>query len=118
MGLPAPSDDIAVLTQAAMVVLRSVFSPGYRYVKSGVMLMDLRNKGVQQGDLFGASAVAYDDRREALLSTLDHVNGRWGRGTIGIGSAGLQEKRPWAMQRGNMSASFTTKWSDLACAKA
>lgn len=113
VGVPLPSDDIAVLTQAAMAVLRHIFRPGIRYWKAGVMLMDLRDKAVCQGVLFGAPALEPDTRREALLGTLDRVNGRWGRGTIGVGSAGLQGSRRWAMQRGNLSPCYTTRWADL-----
>jgi DNA polymerase V len=114
LKLPAPSDDVAVLTQVAITILKALFKPGFRYAKSGVMLMDLREKGVQQGELFGASIPAIDARRERLLATLDQANGRWGRGTIGIGSAGLKQPRSWAMQRGNLTPAFTTRWRELA----
>lgn len=115
VSLPLPSDDIAVLTQAAMVVLRHMFRPGIRYWKAGVMLMELRDKGIAQGDLFAAAPPTLrSDRRESLLAMLDRANGRWGLGTIGIGSAGLQGNRVWAMQRGNLSPAFTTRWEELA----
>jgi len=111
--LAVSSDDIATLTHAAMALVRGIYRPGYRYVKSGVMLLDLTDKQTQQGDLFSAVIPAKDARREKLLGTMDRANARWGRNTLGIGSAGLQLRPAWAMQRGNLSPAFTTRWADL-----
>ena len=116
MQLPAPSDDIAVLTQAAQTVLRCIFKSGFRYVKSGVMLLDLSDRGVQQGSLFDTVLPATNAKRDRLLDTLDKVDAKWGRGTVGIGSAGMPDRRAWAMQRGNLSPAYTTRWDELPVA--
>lgn len=110
--LPVATDDTAALTQWALAVLRRIYRP-YRFVKAGVMLMDLRPKGLAQGDLFDAAPPSANARRDVLMLTLDRVNTKWGRGTLGIASAGLQGDRAWGMQRGNLSPAYTTKWSDL-----
>ena len=52
------------------------------------------------------------------MATLDRVNARWGKGTLGIGSAGLQSPRRWAMKRGTMTPAYTTDWDDLAIVRA
>lgn len=114
VDLPAPTDDIAVLTQLAGGILKRIYRPGFRYVKAGVMLMDLRDRTVQQGELFDTGMLVVDARRERLLDTLDRANGRWGRGTICVGSAGIQRPRAWAMQRGNLTLAYTTRWRELA----
>jgi DNA polymerase V len=77
------------------------------------MLLDLIDRGVQQGYLFAMAAPVVDARREMLLTTLDKANLRWGHNTVGIGSAGIQRRRPWAMQRGNLSPAYTTRWDAL-----
>ena len=46
VALPVHTDGVAALTYAAQRVLRTIYRRGYRYVKSGVMLLDLR--GVNQ----------------------------------------------------------------------
>ncbi len=48
-----------------------------------------------------------------LMATLDRVNARWERGTLGIGTAALQAPRRWAMKRGAMSPAHTTDWAPL-----
>ncbi|HEN47420.1 MAG TPA: Y-family DNA polymerase [Mizugakiibacter sp.] len=112
--LVVPTDDTRLLTQTAQAVLRTVFRSGYRYVKAGVMLLDLRARGdLQQGDLLGVESAAMVARRAALMATLDRVNAKWGSGTLGIGSAGLKSDRRWTVARGKLSPAYTTKWSEL-----
>ncbi|TAM18644.1 MAG: Y-family DNA polymerase [Rhodanobacter sp.] len=111
--LPVATDDTATLTQWALAVLQRIYRPRHRYVKAGVMLMDLHPKGLAQGDLFDTTPPASDARRDTLMQTLDRVNAKWGRGTLGIASAGLQGDRAWSMQRGNLSPAYSTRWSDL-----
>ncbi|THD11055.1 Y-family DNA polymerase [Metallibacterium scheffleri] len=118
LPLPAPSDDTAVLTKAAMTVLHHLYRDGYRYVKAGVMLLELGERNVEQGQLFADAPSATDPLRTALMATLDRVNARWGKGTLGIGSAGLRQPRRWAMKRGTMTPAYTTNWDDLAIVRA
>ena len=118
LALAVPSDDTAVLTRAARTLLHHLFREGYRYVKAGVMLLELGDRGVEQGQLFAATPSASDPARSALMATLDQVNAKWGNGTLGIGSAGLQQPRRWAMKRGTMTPAYTTRWSDLAIVRA
>jgi len=118
LPLPAPSEDTAVLTQAAMAVLHHLYRDGFRYVKAGVMLLELGDRGVEQGQLFGDAPSASEPGRSALMATLDRINAKWGKSTLGIGSAGLQSPRRWAMKRGTMTPAYTTRWSDLAIVKA
>jgi DNA polymerase V len=116
--LLAPSADTAVLTKAAMTVLHHLYRDGFRYVKAGVMLLELADRDVEQGQLFADAPSATDPLRSALMATLDRVNARWGKGTLGIGSAGLQSPRRWAMKRGTMTPAYTTDWDDLAIVRA
>ena len=118
LPLPAPSDDTAVLTKAAMAVLHHLYRDGFRYVKAGVMLLELGEREVEQGQLFADAPSANDPLRTALMATLDRINAKWGKGTLGIGSAGLQQPRRWAMKRGTMTPAYTTNWDDLAIVRA
>ncbi|HEX7817379.1 Y-family DNA polymerase, partial [Dyella sp.] len=113
VALPVHTDDVAALTYAAQRVLRTIYRRGYRYVKSGVMLLDLRDKTVEQGDLFDGLPSPATAPRERLLDVLDRANARWGRGTIGLGNAGMQGVRRWAMHRGNLTPAYSTRWSEL-----
>jgi DNA polymerase V len=109
--LPAATDDTALLATWVVAVLRAVFKGGYRYVKAGVMLDDLRPKGIGQGSLFDAQPAAQDLRRERLMGVLDKANEKWGRGSIGVGV--IKDQKDWAMKRGLLSPRYTTCWQEL-----
>lgn len=113
INLPGATDDTALLTTWAVAVLRTVFKQGFRYVKAGVMLDDIRPKGLAQGLLFDGLPPEQDLRREKLMSVLDKANERWGRGTMGIGSAGVRAPRTWTMRREMLSPCYTTDWDQL-----
>lgn len=115
LPVPIPTDDIGTLTRVAVAVMRAIHKPGHRYTKAGVMLMDLRAKEHAQGDLFAAELI---QPRDTLLDTLDRINGKWGRGTVGLGSAGLQRPRAWSMKRDMLTPAYTTRWDHLATVRA
>lgn len=115
--LPIPSDDTAALTRWARRVLQGIYRPGFRYVKAGVMLLDLRERGIGQGSLFDSSTPTENRARSTLMTTLDKVNAKWGNGTLGLGSAGLHDPRRWAMHRDLMSRRYTTRWDELPIAR-
>jgi hypothetical protein len=102
LNLPEATDDTLRLVGFATAILRRIHRVGFRYVKAGVMLLDLRDRAVQQGSLFDATP-AFDEKRARLMSVLDRATQKWGRGTIAPGSAGLAEERRWAMTRGSMT---------------
>lgn len=111
--LPVATDDSAVITAWCMAVLRAVFRAGYRYVKAGVVLDAIRPKAMAQGELFDALPPVVDVKRARLMSVLDAANHKWGRGSLGIGSAGVRGERPWTMQRGMLSPCYTTDWGQV-----
>lgn len=111
--LPKATDDSGVLIAWAVVLMRKIFKPGHRYWKSGVMLLDLAAKGAEQLALFDAPPILVEDRRSNAMQVLDAVNAKWGRGTLGIGSAGLRGGRSWSMQRRMLSPRYTTRWEEL-----
>jgi DNA polymerase V len=77
------------------------------------MLLDIQEHGIKQGQLFGAAPPEQDARRARLMQTLDKANTKWGRGSMGIGHAGIKGERRWAMQRQNLSPRYTTCWDEL-----
>jgi len=109
--LPIATDDTATLTSWATALLRAIYKPGYRYVKAGVMLMELGERSVMQGSLFDAPPPEVDERREKLMGVLDKANSKWGRGTMGLGI--IKDQKSWAMIRGNLSPAYTTNWEQL-----
>ena len=117
--LRRPSADTAVLVAAALAGLQAIYRPGFKYAKAGVMLLELQSEAVQQGEL----ALQRDDElivdRRRLMSALDGLNQRYGRGTLLMASAGLAgNRRAWSMKQERRTPGYTTCWDDLAVARA
>jgi DNA polymerase V len=47
------------------------------------------------------------------MNALDRTNSKWGRGTMGIGNAGVKGHRNWTMNRGMLSPCYITIWEEL-----
>lgn len=106
--LPYPTNDTLLLTRAATEAVEQVYRPGYRYSKAEVLLMDLRQPGEFTDDLFAVTQPVACDR---LMSVLDEINGRYGRGTMR--TASVPRTPDWGMRRELMSRSYTTRIDQL-----
>lgn len=81
------------------------------------MLLDLQSDQVQQGELDWQDDHGKD--RSRLMSSLDNLNQRFGRGTVQLASAGLQgERRVWTMKQERRTAAYTTCLADMPTVKA
>jgi DNA polymerase V len=108
VDLPYPTDDVRLLTKAAVDALDRVFRPGFNYSKAEVLLLNLCQKGEYTDDLFAASQPAEASK---VMAVLDEINGRWGRGTLRAASVPLSPD--WGMRREMMSQSYTTRLDQL-----
>jgi DNA polymerase V len=109
--LPTPTDDGRVLSHVASTVLEHIYRPGFRYTKAGVMLEELVGVSEVQQDLF--SVATPNPKRHALMSVLDHIQGKFGREQVGVGHAGVKERQVWTMRQSRLSPSYTTSWKQL-----
>jgi len=83
------------ILSTALGLLRRLYSPGYRYRKVMIHLLEIDDEADCQGDLFSEPKDRQNDsEHKALMTCLDTINGRWGRGTLGIGSAALKRSSP------------------------
>lgn len=106
--LPYPTNDTLLLTRAATEAVEQIYRTGYRYSKAEVLLMDLRQPGEFTDDLFAVTQAVACDR---LMSVLDEINGKYGRGTMR--SASVPRAPDWGMRREMMSRSYTTRIDQL-----
>jgi len=106
--LPYPTNDTLLLTRAATEAVGQVYRSGFRYSKAEVLLMDLRQPGQFSDDLFAVTQPAACGR---LMSMLDEINGKYGRGTMR--TASVPNNPDWGMRREMMSQSFTTRIDQL-----
>jgi DNA polymerase V len=106
--LPVATADTGKLIAAATAGLGIIFKPGYRYKKAGVTFLDLVPADRVQGGLFDHPDDARSIRR---MRAIDQLNARFGRGTVGFGTAG--ERHGWKLRREFISPRYTTVWDEL-----
>lgn len=106
--LPYPTNDTLLLTRAATESVERIYRPGFRYSKAEVLLLDLRQPGEFTDDLFAVTQPVACDR---LMSVLDEINGKYGRGTMH--TATVPRTPDWGMRREMMSRSYTTRIDQL-----
>lgn len=119
--LVSPSADSLTLAAAAVAGLRWIYRPGFRFIKAGVILMDLRPASVEQMQLdlvtstpSGGNGTAAPPRRIQAIRAMDALNDRFGRGTVKMAGAGLAgPKRHWEMRQQRRSQRFTTRWTEM-----
>ena len=116
-----PSADTSVIVQAAVTGLQAIYRPGYKYAKAGVMLLDLQPDSVVQAELDLGDGGTMEELNEKarLMTALDTINKRFGKGTMKMASAGLAgDRRVWSMKQERRTPAYTTKWADIPVAKA
>lgn len=80
------------------------------------MLVDLSDAGVEQREL----ALETDDcdDRSRLMTAMDALNRRYGRGTITMAGAGTGEMpRNWAMKQERRTPRYTTRIGEIPTGK-
>lgn len=105
--LVQPTQDSRQLIEVAVGLLRALYRPGYQYKRAGVMLMELRPEGLEQGLLFGEAGA----EKSELMQALDQINKKMGRGTVGFASERMESR--WQGKASRCTPAYTTKWSDI-----
>ena len=116
LPLRRPSADSGVIASSAVNGIRSIFQPGFKFSKAGVMLLDLQDAGTEQREL---DLDPGRDERSRLMTAMDSINGKYGRGAMTLASAGTAgPSRSWVMKQDLKTPDYTTRWTDLPCARA
>ena len=121
--LRRPTDDTLALAQAAADGMRYMYVPGFRFIKAGVMLMDLQPAGILQREL-DLEPVAREDKstprdRSRLMTAMDAINGRYGKGTVHSAATGQAgPKREWGMKQERRTPQYTTRLEDVPVVRA
>lgn len=116
VNVPVASSDSLAFTKVALRALQQIFRPGYNYAKAGVMLMDIEPAEAIQQELFPNDEEV--DRRADLMTTLDAINARFGRGSLKTGSIGFHEKDNWYMRQERKTQGYTTNWNEVLTVRA
>ena len=114
--LRKPTCDTRYVIEAALLALRAIYRPGFNYAKAGVMLLDLQSAGVVQGELDLEDEI--QDKGQ-LMSALDNLNRKYGKGTVQLASSGLTgDKRAFSMKQERRTPAYTTRWADIPIVRA
>lgn len=114
--LRRPTCDTRLIAEAALSGLRNIYKAGFNYAKAGVMLLELQDGGIEQFEL---NLEPEREDKGTLMSTLDKLNGRYGKGTIILASAGLDgDKRAFSMKQERRTPAYTTNWADIPIVRA
>ena len=100
-------------SKAAHELLTAIVE-GTRYARAGIMVTDLRPSGNQK------PLELYENPHEErhIGPLLEDITKRYGRGSIGLGHAGIRGGPDWTMKRGMRSPRYTTHWDELPLVKA
>ncbi|MFC2993189.1 DinB/UmuC family translesion DNA polymerase [Halomonas tibetensis] len=110
--LPHPSDDSRDILHAASQAFDAIYRPGYLFMKAGVMLVDLVDANREQLSLLDTPQNRADrERDEKLMTTLDDLNRKMGRGTVTFGRP--TPGAAWHLHCANRTPRWTTRWEDL-----
>lgn len=108
LTLPVATSDTASLLRASRGILRSLWKPGYRYKKAGVLLLHLAPHDQTQCALWGEPD---DPKRQALMQVVDALNRTHGRRAVQFASSGV--RRGWQLRSAQRSPNYTTCWDEL-----
>ena len=107
---PYPTNDSVTIVTRSLEGIRKIYRKGYRYKKAGVILYGLSKANQKRGLL--------DNDREnsdAIMSTLDRINHRYGSSTIRLASEGIT--KTGRMKREKESHCYTTRVDELVQVK-
>ena len=106
--LPEASADTLELLKAAQRGARAIYRDGFRYSKAGIVMDDLIPANTAPRPLFDARDREHSDR---LMTAMDAVNAKFGRGTITLAAAGI--RRDWQTKFDMRSPRYTTRVAEL-----
>ena len=106
--LSAPTSDTRIIIDAAKFCLNKIYKNGYRYKKTGIMLLDLIPASLEQKQLFNTVNHLPSDH---MMDVVDLINNNHGPDTLFFGAQGVA--REWKMRCGLRSPRYTTHWNEL-----
>jgi DNA polymerase V len=106
-GIEATADTMALIS-AAVRAMDRMWADGFRYIKAGIVLMDLHLPQAFPPSMFPT----HDPARSArLMKTLDVLTDRHGRGAVRIASTA--PAGGWTMRRQKLSPRYTTAADEM-----
>lgn len=111
VDLETAANTAGEIIKYAMKGFDIIFKEGYRYLKCGVIVMELVPEDVVQSSLFGAT----NGKGKTLMSAMDEVNKFFGNEIIRTASQGFE--RRYKLNAAFLSPCYTTKLRDVVKVK-
>jgi DNA polymerase V len=111
--LPVATANEREIAGSAVALAERLFEPGLRYRKAGVWLGDVVPGNAVQGALWDPRN---RDRDGQLQRTLDEIADAWGPSAIRSGRGAADGA--WAVRAAYRTPRFTTRWDEVAVARA
>lgn len=113
--MPVATSDTGRIAGAAVAGIEAIWKSGFRYKKTGILMLDLV-KASSVGD--GLFDLADSAPSKSRMRAMDAINARFGRGTVGMAGAlappaKRSGKLPWTMRRDNLSRCYTTRIDEV-----
>lgn len=110
--LPYATNDLRLITQQAIAIVKNLFSAQIAYKKAGIMLLELQDQSVANSLFEDATT---KEKSRDLMHTMDDLKQRFGHQKIQLASA--LSNGNWLAKFNYKSPEYTTSWSELPKAK-
>jgi DNA polymerase V len=105
--LPIASDDTRLFLKACEQALKKIFKKDFWYKKVGITLNGICDRNCLQTDMF----VKESQGDYKLMSVLDSINQRYGKGVMRFATEGFDKQ--WVMNSSKKSPAYTTRWDSV-----
>ena len=107
----SPTNDLFEIVRLAVEALSSIYKPGIKYKKAGVLLSDLSSEGIYNRDLFFQRSEKDLLKKIKVNRVFDRLNSRYGSGTICIAKENYEKF--YLTRRKNLSPAYTSSFYEL-----
>ena len=106
-----PTDSTLTIANAAVTAVKTIFNPGIKYKRAGVIVA-----GLVPNDNFQLNLFEHENpKHKPLMSAIDGLNRKYKSDKIKLGNQDL--KRTWKMRQERLSPKFTTNINEVLVVK-
>jgi DNA polymerase V len=109
--LPYPTNSSLVISKCAVEAVKTIFKPGIRYKKAGVIVTGLVPENNFQLDLFSKE----NPKHKPLMLAIDQINKKYRSNSIKLANQDLE--RTWKMRQERLTPKYTTNINDIIVVK-
>jgi len=114
LDITVPTNSTRELLKYSMKALDIIYRPGFKYNKTGVMVMDLVPANQTQLGLFESDTNRAKEK--STMTAVDGINRMFGQDTVRMARQEFNTK--WKLRQQHLSKRYTTRFSDLMKVKA